>query len=94
MRHGVVLVGVRDDGQHRAEDLLARDAHGVVGVGEQRGPDVPAAVDAVGQVGAADDEARAFALPGLDVAPHPFLLALGDERPDLVSWRRPGRRRP
>ena len=46
MRDRVVLVVVRDDGEHRAEDLLAGDAHGVVDVREQRGLHVPAAVDA------------------------------------------------
>jgi cytochrome P450 len=32
--HGVVLAGVRDEAQHRAEDLLPHHAHRVVHVGE------------------------------------------------------------
>ena len=34
--HGIVVVVEADHHQHRAEDLLAGDGHGVVDVGEQR----------------------------------------------------------
>ena len=42
----VALVAVGQHGQHRAEDFLARDAHVVGGVGEQRRLHVPAAARA------------------------------------------------
>src|SRR4051794_21823176 len=81
--HGVSLVVVRDDGQHRAEDLLLRDPHPVVDVGEQRWCDVPTAVEAVRHLLPADHEPGALVLAGRDVAADPLLLALSDQRADL-----------
>src|SRR5690349_19072665 len=81
--HGVGGVLERDDGEHRAEDLLPGDAHVVVRVGEDRRLHVPAAVEAVGTAAAADDDTRTLLLTERDVLLDPLLLALRDERPDL-----------
>ena len=74
--------GMTDD--HRAEDLLARDAHVVVDAVEHRRHEVRA----VGQgriVGRrpADDDRRALAQADLDVVLDPVALLGADERPDL-----------
>ena len=55
MRDRVVVVVVGDHREHRPEDLLLRDRHRVVDVGEHRGLDVPARVEAR-RPAAADDE--------------------------------------
>src|SRR4051794_34220560 len=83
--YGSVVIGlvvVRDDREDGAEDLLLRDPHPVVDVGEQRGCDVPAAVETVGHLLPADHEPCAFVLAGGDVAAHPLLLALSHQRAD------------
>src|SRR6185369_4682926 len=46
----------------------------------KRGLDIPAPVQTVGRRSAADDEAGPLRLARLDVAAHPRLLALRDER--------------
>src|SRR5262249_6973562 len=66
------------DGQHRAEDLLLRDAHVVAHVGKQGGLDIEATRQ-VRRSAAAADQARTFALADLDVLEYACALALADE---------------
>ena len=81
--HRVVDVVEGDDREHRAEDLLLRDAHVVVDAGEHRRLHVPALVEPGGATVAADDDLGALFLAERDVLLDPLLLALGDERADL-----------
>ena len=52
--HGLVLTVVRNDAEDRSEDLLLRDRHRVVDVGEDGRVDVPALVEA-GRTAATED---------------------------------------
>src|SRR5262249_52717273 len=79
----LVLVLVVDDGEHRAEDLLAGDGHVVADVGEDRGPDEVALLDALGPTGAAGHELRALFHALLDEALHLLELRLAGERADV-----------
>ena len=81
----LVLALERDDRQHRAENLLTRDAHVVVDVGEHRRPHEIAAVEAFRPAGATSDQARALVDAGLDQVLHLLELHLGDQRPDVVA---------
>jgi hypothetical protein len=80
--HGVVLVLVGDDDQHRAEDLLLGDPHRVVDVGEDGRRDVVALLQAGRHLRATGDQARALLDAGLDVVAHPLLLVAADHRAD------------
>ena len=62
----LVLVGVLDDRQHRAEDLLLRDRHVGGDIGEDGGAHEVALL--VRSLGAADDDASALVDALLDVA--------------------------
>src|SRR5437667_10636656 len=69
LQHGVVLVLERDDGDHRAEDLLARDLHVVPDAGEDGGLDEVALPEPLPRIAlAAEARLRAFLLPDLEVA--------------------------
>ena len=68
------------DRQHRAEDLLLGDRHVRVDVGEHGRADEVAALEALGRLGAAGDQARALLDALLDVAAHALALGVGDER--------------
>ena len=83
MRTASFDVVVRDHREHRAEDLLLRDAHAVVDVGEHRRLHVPALLEPGRTAVAADDDLGAFFLTDGDVLLDPLLLTLGDERADL-----------
>src|SRR5262245_11794801 len=68
----VVLVLEGDDRDHRAEDLLARDAHVVAHPGEDRRLDEVALLEALGGVAlATEDGLGALALADVEVAGHP-----------------------
>src|SRR2546426_11918628 len=56
LEHGVVLVLERDDGDHRAEDLLARDLHVIPDAGEDGGLDEVALLEPLRRVGVAARE--------------------------------------
>src|SRR5205807_3402759 len=71
---------VRNDREHRTEDLFLRDPHAVVDVHEERRLDVPALLHR-GRSSAAAGDLRAFLLAGADVALDAITLARGDERP-------------
>ena len=58
----VAVVRVRDHDDHRAEDLLTGDAHRVV-TGQDRRPNPPAAVDALGHPGATGDHGAPSSIP-------------------------------
>src|SRR6187549_3524406 len=62
----VVVTVERDDDQHGAEDLLARDGHVVGDVGEERRLHEPALVELL-RTTAASDDTRAFCLAPRDV---------------------------
>ena len=81
-----------DHRQHRSEDLLLRDAHGVVDVGEHRGAHVPAAVEPVGHAVAADDDAGALLLAEGDVLLDALLLTSARPSGRSRSRGRRGRR--
>src|SRR5207248_10761860 len=66
----------------RSEDLLPRDAHAAVDVGEHCRLDEVAGAEAL-RAATSRQEARAFVAPGLDVAQHPLHLCLRNERPHL-----------
>ena len=85
--HRVGNIVERNHGQYRAEDLITRNPHVVVRIGEHRGLHVPAAIDAGWQTVATHNDARAFLLPERDVLLHPLLLPLGDKRTDLGLGR-------
>src|SRR5262249_15834606 len=69
-RDRLFLVAEGDRGDHRSEDLLARDRHVVPRPGEERGLDVVSA-GKVRRPAAAASERRAFPLPPRHVAPPP-----------------------
>ncbi len=69
-----------DDHQDRAEDLLLRDASGVVESGDQRRLDEEAP-GFVGRTAAADLDGAALLLGDLDVGQDTLSLAFGDQRP-------------
>ena len=69
----------RDRGEHRAEDLLARDRHVVRDRVEDRRLDVVAA-RVLARAAAAEVEAGALALARLDVAEHAVELGVVDDR--------------
>lgn len=60
MRTASVFVVVGDDGQDGSEDLLLRDAHVAVQIGEQCGLRVEAALQSFKNIGAARHEAGPF----------------------------------
>src|SRR5207253_10106582 len=78
----LVLAVVADQGEDRAEDLLARDRHVVRHVGEDRRLEVEAARP-VGRPPPADDDLRALALAGPDVALDALEPATRDEGAEL-----------
>src|SRR5437016_10600590 len=83
LQHRVVLVFERDDGDHRAEDLLARDLHVVADAGEDGGLDEVALLEPLPRVAlAADERLRALLLPDLEVAGDALELLLADQRAD------------
>src|SRR5215510_11891801 len=83
LQDGVVLVLEGNDGDDRAEDLLARDLHGVAHAGEDGGLHEVALLEALGGVALpADQRLRAFLLPRLEIAAHAIELVLADERAD------------
>src|ERR1700730_899662 len=75
----VFLVVERDDAQHRPEDLLLSNGHGVVDIGEKRWPYVISLVETGGRTGAADQRRRTLVHALLDVARHPLELPFGDQ---------------
>src|SRR5215207_1473310 len=75
---GFVVTVERDDDEHGAEDLLARDRHVVGDVGEQRRLHEPALVELL-RTTAAGDDARTLFLALLDVAEHALALLLAHE---------------
>src|SRR3954447_9051633 len=79
-----VVAVERDDDEHGAEDLLARDGHVVGHVGEQRRLHEPALVELLGATTTGDD-ARALGLALLDVAEHALALLLAHERAHEVA---------
>ena len=87
MRDRVVLVAVGDDGQHRAEDLLARDPSSRCrrrsnSVGRTYQPrSRPSGISVPPTTRRAPSR-----LAGLDVVAHPVLLALRDQRA-RPAWR-------
>ena len=78
----VVVVARRDHRRHRPEDFLARDAHRVVGVDEQRRRHVEAGGRAI-EPFAAERQLRAFVLADRDVGLILLELARVDHRPDM-----------
>ena len=82
----VGLVVERDQAGHRAEDLVLRDAHAVVDVGEYRGHHEVAlrarASGSSGALEAAAEQRRAFLRAELDVAAHLRQVRLADHRAD------------
>ena len=80
--HSVAFVLGGDDAQDGSEDLLAGDRRAVVDVPEHRRFDEPAALE-VGRTPASGHQARALLHALVDVAQHPFTLALGDKWPHL-----------
>ena len=60
--------------QHRAKDFLARDAHLVVHVGEQRGARVVTHRQMIGPSGPTGNQLRAFGDPHRDAGLHLFKL--------------------
>ena len=85
MSHGVVLVVVGHDRQHRAEDLLLGDRHVRRDVGEDRRLHEEALVEALGGVGAAGEQRGALLIALVDVAPHPLALDGGHERAEAAG---------
>src|SRR5436190_7153637 len=81
--HCVIGVVVGDDCEHGPEDLLARDAHGVVDAGEHRGLHVPALLEAGRTAVAAHRDLGTLFLAHRDVLLDPLLLTLGDQWPHL-----------
>ena len=75
----VVVVVEGDDDEHRAEDLLLGDRHGVVDVGEQGRLDEPA-LGEVRRPASAQRQGRPLLDPLLDVAEHPVTLLGRDQR--------------
>jgi hypothetical protein len=74
-----LLVGERDHGQHRPEDFLLRDPHGVVRPEiERRAHEVAL----LARAPAADDR-RAFLLGGFDIGQNLLDVARVDQRADL-----------
>ena len=78
----VLLVGRRDDGEDRTEDLLLADRRSVVDVAEDRRLDEVAAVEIL-RAAATGRERRALVDALGDVAEHPVALAVRHERPEL-----------
>src|SRR6202044_3267847 len=76
-RDGVRVVVVADDRDHRAEDLLLRDRHRVVHVGEQRRLDVVALLQ-VGRAAAAEGQRGALGDAPVDVGLHAVALRGAD----------------
>src|SRR5262249_29403050 len=68
LRDHIFVAGRFDDREHRPEDLLARDAHLLRDVGEDRGRDVVAMVVAGAGQPFAPAEERRFLAPDRDVA--------------------------
>src|SRR5438309_6182974 len=79
----VVLVAERDRRHHRPEDLLARDPHLAVDVGEDSRLDEIATLESLRLV-APDHQPRALLSPRADVAQHALHLRLGHQRAHLV----------
>ena len=85
-RQCLVVVGERDRGQHRAEDLLGCQPAVRVDVGEQgRADEVALGQVALGQPDAAGDQPGALALADLDVAEHLVQLLPGDDRAGVAG---------
>src|SRR6202044_2354950 len=80
---GVLVILVRDDGEHRPEYLLASDSH-VVGDIDETGRLHEKAAALIGTNMAAGEEPRSFLLAELDVAHHAIQLTLGDDRPHYL----------
>src|SRR5437870_4758459 len=62
----LLLVAVRLNRQHRAEDLFARDRHGAAYAGEDGRADIEAAVEALRTAEATGHELGALGYSGLD----------------------------
>src|SRR5256712_6523139 len=85
----LVLAIERDDGQHRAEDLLLGDPHSVVGAIEYGRLEVAAARQRAAGRRAARQHPRSLALSHLDVRLHPLALFHRDQRTNLgrrIEW--------
>ncbi len=81
--HRVVLVPVRDDGQHGTEDLFLGDDGVGLDAAEHRGHDVVALVEPGGRLRPAKQKLRALVDAGADVAAHPFALRRRHQRAQL-----------
>ena len=79
---GLILGVDGDDHEDRAEDLLAGDRHVPGDLGEDRGLDVVARLEALGGLGSTDEKLGALIDAGLDVTADPVALDGGDERAD------------
>ena len=77
--HSVLLAVVRNDREHRPEDLFAGDRLVVADVGKDGGLDEPAAPRGPPAPG---DETGALLLRGADVALDPVAMPRGRHRPD------------
>src|SRR5262245_2382406 len=77
--NGILLVVVRKDHEHGAEDLFLRDHHLAPHVGEDRGPDVIAAGESFWAPRPAGYQRGPFIDPGLDVALNAIELRAADE---------------
>lgn len=74
--NGVFLVVERDDREHRAEDLLLGDGHGVVDVGEKRWSDEESFVETGFGIRSAHQRRGTLFDALADVAHHPVSLLL------------------
>src|SRR6266545_119704 len=77
---GLVLGVVRNDREHRSEDLLLGDRHVRLDVGEDSGLHEVARLQPLRRLGATGDQLGALLLALLDEPADPLLLGLGDER--------------
>src|SRR5260370_18319079 len=80
-RDGFLLVGIRDHGEHRPEDLLLRDRRLGVHAGEDRRLDEPAPLESL-RAPASGRDAAAVGLALGDVGLHAVPLPLRDQRAD------------
>ena len=77
------LVLIRDDAQHRAENLVAGNGHPIVHAGKQRRTHKPAVPRAFRSPFAARQQARPFFDSFADIALHPQPLLFADHRADV-----------
>src|SRR5712692_333426 len=81
--HRIVFVFVRNDRQHRAENLFASDGHFITHVREDRRPHEVTLLQSFGSFGAAGNERRTFFLALLDVAADSIALNFRYQRTKL-----------